>query len=108
MAASIWNKRSRSLTWSLLLFMMVMAGAGPRLILADDQGNVDVLTGVGCMQDEAGFALNCTANDVRVANATNVTVIDDGCQSLADDLPIVFHPRVPAEFHEDHRDADPG
>jgi hypothetical protein len=33
----------------------------------------------GCMQDIAQFGLNCTANDVQVARATNIEIIDDGC-----------------------------
>jgi hypothetical protein len=32
-------------------------------------------TGV-CMEDAAGFALNCTANDVRIAEATAITTVD--------------------------------
>src|ERR671930_2465227 len=33
----------------------------------------------GCMQDVAGFNLNCTANDIRIASVSNITVLDDGC-----------------------------
>jgi hypothetical protein len=46
---------------------------------ADGSGNPDVLTGQGCMQDVAGFGLNCTANDIQLASATNITILDDGC-----------------------------
>ena len=44
---------------------------------ADGAGNADVVTGVGCMQDIAGFGLNCTANDVLCSSATNIVIIDD-------------------------------
>ncbi len=33
----------------------------------------------GCMQDVAGFNLNCTAEDVRIVDILNFTVNDDGC-----------------------------
>ncbi len=33
----------------------------------------------GCMQDIAGYALNCTANDVQIAAARNIVILDDGC-----------------------------
>jgi cysteine-rich repeat protein len=32
-----------------------------------------------CMEDAAGFGLNCTANDIQLAGVTNVVVLDDGC-----------------------------
>jgi len=38
----------------------------------------------GCMQDLAGFGLNCTANDVNLAAATNIVTLDDGCAFLGD------------------------
>jgi hypothetical protein len=31
------------------------------------------------MQENAGFNLNCTANDVQIARATNIQILDDGC-----------------------------
>ena len=50
--------------------------------LADDQGNVDIATN-GCMEDVAGFGLNCSANDFTVAIA-EFTVIDEGCSFPGD------------------------
>jgi len=52
---------------------------------ADDMGNPDVVTGVECMEDTAGFGLNCTANDVEIAGIENVNVLDDGCTDLNGD-----------------------
>ncbi len=51
---------------------------------ADGSGNVDSVTGAVCMQDVydgfgQGGSLNCTANDVSLATATNITILDDGC-----------------------------
>ena len=48
-------------------------------MVADGAGNADVINGIGCMQNVAGFGLNCTANDVRLAEATNIVITDDGC-----------------------------
>ena len=51
----------------------------------DGSGNADVLQGLGCMQDVAGFGLNCTANDVRIAGiqvidgVEQLEILDDGC-----------------------------
>jgi hypothetical protein len=33
----------------------------------------------GCMEDVAGFGLNCTAEDVRIASVFNAVVLDDSC-----------------------------
>jgi len=57
-----------------LLFLVLGAGTAR----ADGSGNADQVDG-GCIQDVADFGLNCTANDVRVAEATNITIHDDGC-----------------------------
>ncbi|WP_437745265.1 hypothetical protein WMF39_09755 [Sorangium sp. So ce1504] len=32
-----------------------------------------------CMDDLAPFGLTCSANDISIANATNITILDDGC-----------------------------
>ena len=37
-----------------------------------------------CAQDVAGFHLNCTANDVSLFGASNITILDDGCVSQDD------------------------
>ena len=33
----------------------------------------------GCMEDVAGFGLQCTANDVGIADVVNLVILDDGC-----------------------------
>jgi len=38
----------------------------------------------GCMEDVAGFSLNCNANDIQIASVTNVVVVDDGCTAPGD------------------------
>ena len=58
--------------------------AGPQTAYADGGGNVDTVTGAGCMQDVydafgQGGSLNCTANDVSLSTATNIIILDDGC-----------------------------
>ena len=47
---------------------------------ADDAGNADI-TANGCMQDVytafgQGGTLNCTANDVSLATATNIEILE--------------------------------
>jgi len=37
-----------------------------------------------CMEDAYGGSLNCTANDVSIANATIVEILDDGCAYAGD------------------------
>ncbi len=51
---------------------------------ADGAGNADILPGQGCMQDTAGFGLNCTANDIRLASVANLLILDDGCSAPGD------------------------
>ncbi|NND12732.1 MAG: hypothetical protein HKO10_02105, partial [Acidimicrobiia bacterium] len=58
-----------------VLFLILSSGAA----LADGAGNADIQTGQGCMGEAAGIGLNCTANDVRLATATNIVILDDGC-----------------------------
>ena len=38
----------------------------------------------GCMEDIAGFSLVCTANDVRIASAQDIKILDDGCAYAGD------------------------
>jgi hypothetical protein len=52
---------------------------GAQFALADDQGNADVQYDVPCMEETAGFGLNCTANDVQLSAAENIEILDDGC-----------------------------
>ena len=73
-----------------ILLGVLFAGAvlisSSRPVVADDSGNADVLPGQGCMQDVAGFDLKCTANDVQLAEATNISILDDGCAYPGDDV----------------------
>ena len=46
--------------------------------LADGSGNADVADN-GCMQEVFGGEVNCNANDIQIANATILTIDDDGC-----------------------------
>jgi hypothetical protein len=39
-----------------------------------------------CMQDRAGFSLNCSANDIQIASVTNLVILDDGCQFPGDEV----------------------
>ena len=73
----------------LVLFLLVFLLAGGLLLghageaQADASGNADVAVN-GCMEDVAGFGLNCTANDIQIASVTELTIIDDGCSSPDD------------------------
>ena len=62
-----------------LLALLGLQVLGAQPALADGEGNADVVNNVGCMQDEAGFNLNCTANDVQLSEATDIVILDDGC-----------------------------
>ena len=44
----------------------------------------------GCMEDVAGFGLNCTANDIQIATVFNLTVLDDGCAFPGDTVELEF------------------
>ena len=37
-----------------------------------------------CMEEAYGGALGCTANDIKIVNALNITVLDDGCKYPGD------------------------
>ena len=58
----------------------------PRPVAADSLGNADIQSDIGCMQDVAGFGLNCTANDVQLAKALNIVILDDGCAFPGDSV----------------------
>ena len=70
----------------IVIGALAVAGllAGAPQASTDDSGSADVLLGQACMQDVAGFGLNCTANDIQIANATNITILDDGCAEPGD------------------------
>jgi len=72
------------LRWSLLAQGIVIA------VLFMSLGNIQTATADqidnGCMQDIAGFGLNCTANDVQISGVAKnpdgsdqLVIIDDGC-----------------------------
>ena len=37
-----------------------------------------------CMEEAYGGALGCTANDIKIVNAQNITILDDGCRYPGD------------------------
>lgn len=64
----------------------------------------------GCMQDIAGFSLNCTANDVKIAGVADVdgvpgpdiVILDDGCKFPGDtvDFTATFELQTTTERHD--------
>ena len=83
MKATNIKKRTRfSLLYALTLVALA-TGVGQQQASADGSGNADVVSGAACMQDTAGFGLQCTANDVSLATATNI-VIHDACELPGD------------------------
>ncbi|WP_432474299.1 DUF7507 domain-containing protein [Amphritea sp. HPY] len=79
------NQSITSHCWRLLrqtvvsgmLFLGMLFSA--QTALADGAGNTTFETGQVCMEQAAGFGLNCTANDISIAEATNIEILDDGC-----------------------------
>ncbi|XOF32871.1 MAG: hypothetical protein ACL93V_12745 [Candidatus Electrothrix sp. YB6] len=76
--------KKRGRPWRLTAAAFSLAAGlvlGVQTAQADGAGNADVIPDVGCMEDVAGFGLNCTANDVQLANATNIVILDSdgGC-----------------------------
>jgi len=43
-----------------------------------------IVPGPGCMEDIYGGSLGCTAKDIKIVAATDVTILDDGCQYPGD------------------------
>jgi hypothetical protein len=78
---------------AILLFLV--AGGASSLTIA--------VNSAGCMQDIAGFNLQCTANDVQIASATDITILDDGCAYPGDtvDFEAVFEVVVTAKERYD-------
>ena len=73
------STRPLATSLSLGLFAgVVLLGSTP-LALADGAGNADVQSDQVCMEEAAEFGLVCTANDVRLAEATDIVILDDGC-----------------------------
>ncbi len=62
------SRRLAALVLSLLVIYNAPITAGAQVTIED-----------GCMQDTAGFPLDCTANDVSIPSATNIVILDDGC-----------------------------
>ncbi|MFC1711891.1 SdrD B-like domain-containing protein [Patescibacteria group bacterium] len=71
---------SPSLSPSAAPAPMVLMGAmgGPSALSTSIQN--------GCMEDVYGGDLNCTANDVGIAEVTNVIILDDGCMYPGDQV----------------------
>jgi uncharacterized repeat protein (TIGR01451 family) len=44
----------------------------------------ETISGAGCIEDAAGESLNCTANDISLANVTGIEILDGGCSSPDD------------------------
>ncbi|WP_432470564.1 DUF7507 domain-containing protein [Amphritea sp. HPY] len=78
-----WHQLRQTAVYSLLFLCMLF---GAQTAMADNNGNPDIMPDIGCMEDVAGFGLNCTANDIQLADVTNVDVLDDGCAYPGDDV----------------------
>ena len=74
--------RFKPLLITILAAVAVMSGlfahAQPAYAQDPSNGETDIAVN-GCMQDVAGFGLNCTANDIQIAGVTSLTILDDGC-----------------------------
>jgi len=72
-------------------------------VLAGGAGVADVTaTPVPCMQETAGFGLTCTANDVQLASAKNIVILDDGCAFPGDDVTFTANFEVVLTAKERH------
>ncbi|UTW13429.1 DUF11 domain-containing protein [Marinobacterium rhizophilum] len=94
------QRTTRTALQALLILGLL---AGTQTAQADGAGNADVLNGQACMEDTADFGLNCTANDVRIANATNIVIDDDGCAFPGDtvDFTATFTVELTAQARHD-------
>ncbi|MEJ2086304.1 MAG: hypothetical protein P8Y44_11600, partial [Acidobacteriota bacterium] len=84
------------------------------LLVAASPAAGQITVNNGCMQEVAGFNLNCTANDVRLAAATDIQILDDGCAFLGDTVSFTadFEVELTAQARHDiaiyfSRDGDP-
>ena len=55
----------------------------------DDNFSTNAVTSLpaiqnGCLKEVTGGSLTCSANDISLANVTNIQIIDDGCQAPGD------------------------
>jgi hypothetical protein len=71
-------------------------------VKADGVGNADVAEDAMCMQETAGFGLNCTANDISIAGVENLEILDDGCAFPGDDVTFRADFRVVLTAQERH------
>lgn len=62
--------------WRLIYAMTLLPAA---LLMGSQTASAQITVDNGCMQDLAGFNLNCTANDVQIAAARDIIELDDGC-----------------------------
>lgn len=68
-----------------LLAALALCTSAPLSFAGDPNKGETVTIEDGCMQDVAGFDLNCTANDVRIASATDIDITDP-CEYPGDDV----------------------
>jgi uncharacterized repeat protein (TIGR01451 family) len=80
------SQKLRHILLSAVVAVAGLFGSVHQPAVADGSGNADVQPNVACMEDTAGFGLNCTANDVQLAAAKNITILDDGCAFPGDDV----------------------
>ena len=95
---SSWTSRTL-----YVVAVLVALFAGASVALAQTVTN-------GCMQDIAGFSLNCTANDVKIAGVADVdgipgpdiVILDDGCMFPGDtvDFTATFELQTTTERHD--------
>jgi hypothetical protein len=55
------------------------AGTEGGIAPMNGSGQSDVAYNTPCVAQQVSGGLNCTANDVQLAQATNLTILDDGC-----------------------------
>ena len=59
-----------------MLTLVLMIGM---LFVGAQQAYAQMQVDNGCMEELAGSGLTCAANDVSIATATNIEILDDGC-----------------------------
>ena len=98
---SMTSHRSTLLTttrWSspvVILTALLLGSALP--------GSAQVTVENGCLEETAGFGVNCTANDVRIARAIPpIQINDDGCAFLGDTVNFTAEFEVELTAQERH------
>jgi len=100
------NQKTRNpVRWQAATVLVLLANLSINSVpvLADGSGMADVTaTPVPCMQETAGFGLTCTANDVKLASAKNIVILDDGCAFPGDDVTFTANFEVVLTAKERH------